>query len=239
MLTLQTVTNTGLAVTIAVGDATVLHPTDKQDVGARLADLALNRNYGFTNVVASGPIFRNYAIEGGQIRLYFDYADGGLMTGQKNGLDPVQELVGVAPLWFEIAGTNQIYYLATVLIDTNNTVVLSSPSVPYPALARYAWSANPQGTNLYNRAGLPVSPFRIPAWSSAPPISSIELGAGSVQSVCAVPTNVTWWVEFNSGLSGTPWLPLVQPQTGTGSAQTVTDPINGNARRFYRWCQMP
>jgi sialate O-acetylesterase len=239
MLTLQTVTNTGLAVTIDVGDATVLHPTDKQDVGARLADLALNRNYGFTNVVASGPIFRNYAIEGGQIRLYFDYADGGLMTGQKNGLDPVQELVGVAPLWFEIAGTNQIYYLATVLIDTNNTVVLSSPSVPYPALARYAWSANPQGTNLYNRAGLPVSPFRIPAWSSAPPISSIELGAGSVQSVCAVPTNVTWWVEFNSGLSGTPWLPLVQPQTGTGSAQTVTDPINGNARRFYRWCQMP
>ena len=239
LLTLQTATNTGLAVTIDVGDVNNLHPTDKQDVGARLADLALNRNYGFSNVVASGPIFRTYAIEGSQIRLYFDYAGGGLMTGQKNGLDPVQELVGVAPMWFEIAGSDQNYYPATAFIDTNNTVVVSSPSVPSPTLARYAWSANPQGTNLYNRAGLPASPFRIPAWTNSPPVASLQINGGNSQLACGVPTNVTWWVEFNDNLAGTPWAPLVLPQTGTGSVQTVTEPVNGRIQRFYRWCLMP
>ncbi len=239
MLTLQTATNTGLAVTIDVGDSTILHPMDKQDVGARLADLALNRNYGFTNVVPSGPIFQSYAIEGSQIRLYFDSAEGGLMTGQKNGLAPVQELIGVAPMWFEIAGADQNYYPATAHIDTNNTVVVSSPSVPNPTLARYAWSANPQGTNLYNLAGLPASPFRIPAWTNSFPVASLQINSGNMQSACAVPTNVTWWVEFNDCLAGTPWTPLVLPQTGTGSVQTFADPIPGRPQRFYRWCLMP
>ena len=239
MLTLQTATNTGLAVTIDVGTTATIHPLDKQDVGARLADVALNQNYGFTNVVPSGPIFQSYAIEGRQIRLYFDYAGGGLMTGQKNGLAPVQELAGVAPMWFEIAGADQNYYPATAFIDTNNTVVVSSSSVPNPTLARYAWSANPQGTNLYNRAGLPASPFRISAWTNSFPVASLRFNAGSLQSACAVPTNVTWWVEFNDRLAGTPWTPLVLPQTGTGSVQTVADPLNGCAQRFYRWCLMP
>ena len=239
LLTLQTVTNTGLAVTIDVGDdPSQIHPTDKQDVGARLAAWALNRNYGFTNVVPSGPLFRTYAIEGSRIRLYFDYAESGLMTGQKNSIAPLQELVGVAPLWFEIAGTNQTYYPATASIDTNNTVVVSSPSVPNPTLARYAWSASPAGTNLYNRAGLPASPFRIPVWTNSLPVASLHLNASNIQSACFVPTNVTWWVEFNDSLVGKSWTPLVLPQTGTGSVQTVTAPINGRAQRFYRWRQL-
>jgi hypothetical protein len=239
LLTLQTVTNTGLAVTIDVGDATVLHPTDKQDVGARLANLALNRNYGFTNVVASGPIFRNYAIEGNKIRLYFDYADSGLMIGQKNGLGPVQQLPGVAPNWFEIAGSDQNYYPANAYIDTNNTVTVSSPSVPNPVLARYAWFADPQGTNLYNCAGLPASPFRLPAWTNSPPIVSLQINGDNSQSACFVPTNVTWWVEINHNLAGTPWIPLVLPQTGTGAVQSLTEPVDGNSQRFYRWRQVP
>ena len=239
LLTLQTATNTGMAVTMEIGDPNNIHPLDKQDVGARLADLALNRNYGFTNVVPSGPIFRTYTIETNQIRLFFDYAEGGLMTGQKNGLAPVQELAGVAPMWFEIAGSNQIYYPATARIDTNNTVVVSSPSVSNPTLARYAWSANPQGTNLYNLAGLPASPFRIPVWTNLLPVSSIQINAGSVQSTCPVSNNVTWWVEFNDALAGPTWAPLALPQTGTGAVQTVTDPINGNGQRFYRWVEMP
>ena len=239
MLTLQTATNTGLAVIIDVGDPNNIHPLDKQDVGARLANLALNRNYGFTNVVPSGPIFRTYTTETNQIRLYFDYAEGGLMTGQKNGVAPLQELVGVAPNWFEIAGSNQTYYPATAYIDTNNTVVVSSLSVPNPTLARYAWSTTPMGTNLYNRAGLPASPFRIPVCTNSHPLSTIQTSAGYIQSVCAVPTNVTWWVEFSGSLAGPIWIPLVLPQTGTGSVQTVTDPTSGHAQRFYRWCQVP
>ena len=240
LLTLQTATNTGMAVAIDIGNQTNIHPYDKQDVGARLAAWALNRTYGFTNVVPSGPLFRSYTIETNQIRIYFDYADSGLMTGQKNDINPLSELVGVAPRWFEIAGANQIYYPATAIIDTNNnTVVVSSPSVPNPTLARYAWTNYCQGTNLYSRAGLPASPFRIPLWTTALPVASVQLNAGNVQSSCAVANNVTWWVEFNDRLAGSIWAPLVLPQTGTNGVQTIADPMSARVHRFYRWRQLP
>ena len=69
--------------------------------------------------------------------------------------------------------------------------------------------------------------------------SDIRLYGGIIQSACIVPTNVTWWVEFNDNLPGPPWTPLVLPQTGTGAVQTMTDPINGRLQRFYRWRQVP
>jgi sialate O-acetylesterase len=239
LLTLQTATNTGMAVTIDIGEATDIHPHNKQDVGIRLAYLALNRNFGFTSVVPSGPLFRSSRIEGSQIRLYFEHAEGGLMTGFKNGLAPVQEVVGAAPNWFEISGANQTYYPATARIEVNNTVVVFSPSVPSPTQVRYAWFANPVGFKLYNRAGLPASPFRIPVWTNSPPVATAQINAGSIQSACFVPSNVTWWVEFRDDLGAPAWAPLVLPQTGTGSVQTVTDPMNGRARRFYRWLEVP
>ncbi|MEI6646603.1 MAG: autotransporter-associated beta strand repeat-containing protein, partial [bacterium] len=161
LITSKTVINTGLAVTMDIREnAGDIHPKVKQDVGARLAVWALNRDYGFRDVVPSGPMFRNSKIEGSQIRMTFDYAEGGLMIGQKNGLSPVQELAGIAPAWFEIAGTNNVFTNATASIDSNNTVVVSSPAVPNPAAVRYAWFKIASGTNLYNRAGLPASPFR-------------------------------------------------------------------------------
>ena len=237
ILTLQAATNTGLAVTIDVGNPTNVHPAYKQEVGQRLAYLALNRNYGFANVVPSGPIYRSYAIEGNQIRIFFDYAEGGLMTANKNitvPLSPVQEQVGVGPNWFEIAGADGVYYTATATID-GTTVLVSSPSVPNPTLTRYAWSANPLGNNLYNRAGLPASPFRIPAQSYTIPAISIQLNAGMIQLGCAVPNNVTGWVEFTDDLTSQPWTPLNVPQTGTGAIQSMTAPTVGTTKRFYRW----
>ena len=237
MLTLQTVTNTGMAVTIDIGNPTNIHPAYKQDVGQRLACLALNRNYGFASVVPSGPVFRNSVIEGNQIRIFFDYAESGLITGVKNvsvPLSPVQEQPGVAPAWFEIAGTDGIYFTATATID-GATVVLSSPAVSSPSLARYAWSANPLGNNLYNRAGLPASPFRTPERTYATPTPTIQNRAGMIRLDCAVPANVTGWVEFTDDLAGPLWQPLDVPQTGTGAIQSVAEPIAGRATRFYRW----
>ena len=190
-------------------------------------------------MVPSGPLFRSYAIETNQIRIAFDFVAGGLMTGQKNNLDPVQELPGVSPQWFEIAESNQLYVSATAQIDPNGTVVVSSPSVPNPVFVRYAWKGVPMGTNLYNRAGLPASPFRIPVWTNSLPVSGIQINAGSVQSACAVPNNVTWWVEYNDALGGSAWSPLALPQTGTGAVQTVADSISGHSQRFYRWVEMP
>ena len=237
MLTLQTATNTGMAVTIDVGNPTNIHPIYKQEVGQRLACLALNRNYGFAGVVPSGPIFRSYSIEGSQIRIFFDYAEGGLMTGTKDvsvPLSPVQEQVGVGPSWFEIAGADGVYYPATATIS-GSTVVLSSASVSNPTLARYAWSPNPLGNNLYNRAGLPASPFRIPAQSYTVPAMTIQQNAGMIQLGCAVPNNVTGWVEYTGDLAGQPWTPLDVPQTGAGAVQSVAEKAAGTPRRFYRW----
>jgi len=237
MLTLQTASNTAMAVTIDVGNPTDIHPDYKQEVGQRLAYLALNRNYGFASVVPSGPIFRSYTIEGNQIRISFDYAEGGLMTGNKNlvpPLSPVQEQAGVGPDWFEIAEVDGTYYPATATIE-GSTVVLSSASVLLPTLARYAWAANPVGNNLYNRAGLPASPFRIPAQTYTIPAVTIQQNEDMIQLECAVPNGVTGWVEFTNDLARQPWAPLDVPQTGTGAIQSITDPAGDIKRRFYRW----
>ena len=135
LLTLQTVTNTGMAVAIDIGDPNNIHPVDKQDVGARLAPWALTNNYG-QNVVCSGPLFKAYDFETNQIRLFFNYAGSGLMVGQKTGTNPVVEVVGGTLAGFEIAGTNGQHVTANAAID-GTTVVVSSPSVPSPVTARY------------------------------------------------------------------------------------------------------
>ncbi len=237
MLTLQSASNTAMAVTIDVGNPANIHPAYKQEVGQRLAYLALNRNYGLANVVPSGPIFRSYTIEGNQIRISFDYAEGGLMTGNKSlavPLSPVQEQAGVGPDWFEIAGVDGTYSPATATIE-GSTVVLSSASVPLPTLARYAWAANPVGNNLYNRAGLPASPFRIPAQTYTIPAVTIQQNEDMIQLECAVPNGVTGWVEFTNDLARQPWAPLDVPQTGTGAIQSIAEPVGGINRKFYRW----
>jgi hypothetical protein len=74
---------------------------------------------------------------------------------------------------------------------------------------------------------------------NSPPVASLQINGGNLQSACAVPTNVTWRVEFNDSFGGTPWIPVVLPQNGTGAVQTITEPINGRTQRFYRWRQVP
>jgi len=149
LLTLKTVPNTGMAVAIDIGEANDIHPRNKQDVGKRLALAALAIAYG-QKIVYSGPIYRSMKIEGNKIRLFFDHVGSGLVAkGDK--------LVG-----FAIAGKDRKFVWANAKIE-GNTVVVWNEQVPEPVAVRYAWADNPE-CNLYNKEGLPASPFRTDDW---------------------------------------------------------------------------
>jgi sialate O-acetylesterase len=142
---------TGLAVTIDIGEATDIHPKNKQDVGGRLAQWALGKTYG-RPVCPSGPLYRSLTIEGARIRLSFAHTDGGLVAR------------GGALKTFYIAGAERRFVSAEAVIE-GDTIVVSSPDVTRPLAVRYAWADNPAGCNLYNAAGLPASPFRTDGWA--------------------------------------------------------------------------
>ncbi|MGO8705759.1 MAG: sialate O-acetylesterase [Candidatus Brocadiia bacterium] len=154
--------NTGMAVAIDLGEADNIHPKDKQDVGMRLALCALGGTYG-KKIVFSGPLYKSLAIEGDKIRIAFDHAEGGLIAGEKNGLGPVSEAKDGKLRWFAIAGKDKVWYWADAVID-GQTVLVSSDKVPEPVAVRYAFAMNPEGANLYNKDGLPASPFRTDDW---------------------------------------------------------------------------
>jgi len=151
--------NTGMAVAIDVGEAGDIHPKNKQDVGKRLALWALRDDYGMKDLVVSGPLFKSMRVEGGQARISFDFVGSGLMVGVKKGLDPTQEVKDGQLKGFAISGEDRKWYWANARIE-GSEVVVSSPDVPNPVAVRYAFAMNPEGCNLYNREGLPASPFR-------------------------------------------------------------------------------
>ena len=144
--------NNGLAVAIDIGEANDIHPKNKQDVGKRLALQAQKIAYGKKDIVASGPSFTKQEIEGSSIRLHFSDLGGGLVA--KNG---------PALKRFSIAGADQVFHWADAQVD-GDTVIVSSEAVSEPQAVRYAWEINPEGCNLYNKAGLPASPFRTDDW---------------------------------------------------------------------------
>jgi len=138
--------NTGMAVTIDIGEEKDVHPRNKQDVGARLARLALAGTYG-KDAVACGPTFKMAEIEDGRVRLHFDHIAAGLVAKG-------------APLkQFAISGDDRKFVWASAEID-DDSVIISSPAVPRPAFVRYAWADNPEDANLFNSEGLPAAPFR-------------------------------------------------------------------------------
>ncbi|HXR39032.1 MAG TPA: sialate O-acetylesterase [Terracidiphilus sp.] len=136
--------NTAMAVTIDIGNPDNVHPTDKLDVGLRLALAARALSYG-EDVSYSGPIFRQATPEGGAIRVWFEHHAKGLMA--RGG-----DLTG-----FEVAGSDVKFVAATAKIE-GSTVVASSPDVAEPVAVRYGWANSPQ-CNLFNGEGLPASPF--------------------------------------------------------------------------------
>lgn len=161
-----TIPKTGMAVitdTVPLAAAGDIHPRNKFDVGTRLARWALHHDYGKKEIVPSGPLFKSLAVEGGKARVRFDHVAGGLMVGAKNGREPAVEDKAGKLKRFAVAGADRKWRWADAVID-GDVVVVSSPEVQEPVAVRYAFSMNPDGANLYNREGLPASPFRTDDW---------------------------------------------------------------------------
>lgn len=141
--------NTGQALTIDIGNTDDIHPTNKQEVGRRLALLARNRVYGITGN-DTGPTYAGITREGAALRVKFTHAGDGLVAHDQ----PAQSL--------EIAGADRVFRPATAQI-IRDTLLVSAPDVKEPVAVRYAWSNAPVA-NLFNGSGLPAAPFRSDRW---------------------------------------------------------------------------
>lgn len=142
--------NSGMAVTMDIGNPKDIHPRNKLDVAKRLSLWALAKDYGRTDIVYSGPLYREMKIEGGKIRLFFDHVGSGLMS--KGG--PLTH--------FTIAGEDRKFVLAKAVID-GDTIMVSAEGVKNPVAVRYAFT-NAAQPNLFNKEGLPASSFRTDTW---------------------------------------------------------------------------
>jgi len=148
----RSVPNTGVAVSIDTGDEILLHPKDKKPIGLRLAYLALKQTYG-KDFVDYGPFYRSHRVEGSSIALEFDSIGSGLKAARKGALNG-----------FAIAGKDQKFVWADATIE-GDSVRVSAKGLSKPVAVRYAWAMNPSRRNLlYNREGIPASPFRTDDW---------------------------------------------------------------------------
>ncbi|MEP6730689.1 MAG: sialate O-acetylesterase [bacterium] len=143
---------TGQAVIIDLGGENELHPRNKQDVGARLALVARKVAYGQA-VASSGPVYLRQEPSKGALAIQFSNVGGGLVSRTTPG----------HPGGFAIAGTDRHFVWADARIESDR-VIVSSSKVANPVAVRYAWGNNPKDADLYNRAGLPTSPFRTDSW---------------------------------------------------------------------------
>ena len=151
LLTL-TMPNTGMAVTAdIVDDPNDIHPQNKAEVGRRLALWALTRTYGYKkSLIYSGPLYRSMRVEDEKIRLFFDHIGNGLIANGATLTD------------FTIAGQDRRFVKATAIIEANSVIVCST-DIKNPVAVRYGWSNTPHAS-LFNKEGLPASPFRTDEW---------------------------------------------------------------------------
>jgi sialate O-acetylesterase len=157
LLTTQALPKVGMAVTIDLGDARNIHPTRKEEVGQRLAMAALGTFYGKANVTG-GPLFDSVKMENGKAVIRFRNVGGGLVAKD-------DQFKG-----FAIAGQDRKFVWATATIE-GDSVVVWSEKVAKPAAVRYEWADNPE-CNLYNKEGLPASPFRTDDWLRPAPAAA-------------------------------------------------------------------
>lgn len=139
--------NTGMAVTVDVGDKNDIHPKQKKEVGERLAANAFKIVYGYKNEIAAGPALSKAIINKNDITVQYKNIGSGLMVK------------GDVIHTFTIAGADKKFYPATAILS-GNTVVVSSDKVVHPLYVRYAWASSPLDANLYNKEGFPAEPFR-------------------------------------------------------------------------------
>ncbi|MEW4489436.1 sialate O-acetylesterase [Thalassoglobus sp. JC818] len=148
--------NTGMVVTLDL-DGAGIHPPNKIDVGERLARWALAKDFG-RSVPFSGPMFERQEIQGDRVILHFSYAESGLMVADKDGLAEPRETPQSELEYFEVTGSSGKWHPAKSTID-GKKVIVTSETITSPIAVRYAYAINPENCNLYNRDGLPASPF--------------------------------------------------------------------------------
>lgn len=179
--------NTGMAVINDIGMIRDIHPTNKSEVARRLALWAFADTYGKKELVKSGPLFSSYKVTSQGIEVRFQHSGGGLVTRD-----------GKAPTWFEIAGNDGEFHPASAAISADKqTILLTSPAVPQPDRARFAWSqiAEP---NLMNQEGLPAGAFHT-HWPVDPTLGTKVSGGKPHQS--SHPNTHNW----DSGLTDGTW----------------------------------
>lgn len=151
LLTLS-VPHTGMAVTTDIGNPADVHPTNKQDVGLRLALNALQQTYGM-NVVPGGPLYASISLKDATAVLHFTNTGGGLTIQNRYGY-----LQG-----FQIAGADQQFKWAKAYVQ-GDSVMVYNETISHPAAVRYGWTDDAMEANLYNKEGLPAAPFRTDHW---------------------------------------------------------------------------
>jgi sialate O-acetylesterase len=155
---------TGMAVTTDIGNPTDIHPKNKQDVGKRLAAIALSNTYG-QQIPWSGPMYQSMKKDGNKIALSFSQAGSGLIAKDRYGY-----LKG-----FEIAGEDRRFHYAKAYIEGDRVIVFQE-EVDSPVAVRYGWADDASDGNLYNKEGFPASPFRTDHWPGITENVKYEIG---------------------------------------------------------------
>lgn len=148
------VPNTAMVVTIDIGEWNDIHPLNKEDVGKRLALAARKLAYKDEEVISSGPLYKGMYIQGNKVIITFTHTGTGLIAK------------GGALKHFAIAGADKKFRWAEAIIKDNKVIVWHT-DISKPVAVRYAWADNPEGANLFNKEGLPASPFRTDTFPSA------------------------------------------------------------------------
>lgn len=150
--------NTGMAVLHDIGEAKDIHPHNKMDAGKRLSYWALDKDYNIHVKAVSGPLYHSFKIKGDKIQIKFSEVGTGLITANKHLTEKAIE-VDESLKWFEIQDAKGNWHKAQARIISKTKIEVSNPKVSSPKNARYAWSGNPEGANLYNKQGLPAAVF--------------------------------------------------------------------------------
>lgn len=152
MLAGETLPHVGAVCITDIGAAKDIHPRDKQNVGKRLARMALVDNYGYSQIVRSGPVYKSFEISADKCQVHFQIHGKSLAAYYNEPLSG-----------FAIAGADHQWHWAQARIIDEDSVEVTHPEVPEPVAVRYNWADNPQG-NLYNSIYLPAYPFRTDTW---------------------------------------------------------------------------
>jgi sialate O-acetylesterase len=146
--------NTGMSITTDIGEAGDIHPKNKQDVGKRLAAIALHDTYGIEGEY-EGPVFQSMKVENGKAVVSYTHAGSGLYVKDKYGY-----IKG-----FEIAGADQQFHYAKAIVQGDKVIVWQD-GLTNPVSVRYNWADDASDGNLYNKDGFPAAPFRTDDWKA-------------------------------------------------------------------------